>query len=222
SSGDDALRLGRAPLESLCCRERPLPATGEHAEPAQKFVRHGPDERWVRRRVGNDPGGGGAQFRATLQKSAAQTLEVCDRGQSPGRTLYVREQFTQGGAAVSNDFASEQVLSLDVVGAFEDRADAGITEYLGDLRVVDVAGSTVDLDTERGDLETDVRYPGLDDGSKEVRAAHGSGARLRLLPGMSDVDRCGRGVCETARRMQQGFHGQQHPAYVGMLDDRAL
>src|SRR6185312_12572737 len=95
----------------------------------------------VRGRIGNDPCRGGAQFRATLQEPAAQSLQplACVRWQSPGRRLDVGEQLTQRRAAVPNDLASEQVLSLYVVGAFEDRADAGITKHLRDLRVVDVA-----------------------------------------------------------------------------------
>ena len=67
------------------------------------------------------------------------------RRETVGGLADVLEQRVEGDRPLTDDLAAEQVLGLDVVGALEDGADAGVPIDLGDFGVVDIAGAAVDL-----------------------------------------------------------------------------
>ena len=91
---------------------------------------------------------------------------------------------------------------------------------LGGAGFLDEAHAAVDLDADRGVLDAKVGAPGLDHGGQQVgqRLALGGLGRVRVLLG--DVEGGHRVICQRAGGFGLGPHGHQHPAHVGVPDDR--
>ena len=134
----------------------------------------------------------------------------------------VGEEVLHHATGAHGQLAADEVHGLDAVGALVDGGDAGIAEVLGDAGLLDVAHPAEDLDGGGGDLDAEVGAPSLADGDEEVDAFLSGGPGVLVLALVGMVDAAAGPVDEAAQRLELRLHGEQHPADVGMLDDRRL
>ena len=75
------------------------------------------------------------------------------------------------------------------------------------------------LHAEMGDLVADIGGEGLGDGRQE-RGARAPRRAVAFIGGAGHVERDGGVEADGAGGRRQRLHGQQHPAHVGVVDDR--
>ena len=130
------------------------------------------------------------------------------------------EQGADGAAAVARQFAADQVHRLDAVGAFVDLGDPRVAHELLDAVLADVAMAAEHLlCMDRGGKAL-VGEISLDHRGDQPEQIVGLGA-LRLIGRAADeVDEQGTPQHQRPARFIPGPRFHQHPANVGMDDDR--
>ena len=92
---------------------------------------------------------------------------------------------------------------------------------LGDPRLLHIAHAAVDLHGQRGHLRAHVGAEALRQGGVQLGQLPGPVALGGTAQGRGAVDGGGVGVDQAAHGVDPGPLGHQHPAHVGVIDDRA-
>ena len=117
-------------------------------------------------------------------------------------------------------FTAEQVQRLDAGGAFVQHRNAAVAHVLLHAPLSDKAVATVDLHAVVGRFKTDFGHECLGDRGHEGQ--QGICLFLGFVVGtvLDDVHLLGSEVHHRTVTFGEGFHGQQHAAYVRVHDDR--
>ena len=135
--------------------------------------------------------------------------------------FHVADQRSRVHPLVACQLAPDQVVGLDAGRALVDRGDARIAQILRGAGLLDEAHAAVHLDAGGGDHRSSSRCTSP---SPPASADRRDACARPRSPASGCVRRAvhagGRAVGQRAHRLGARLHVHQHPAHVGMLDDR--
>ena len=174
----------------------------------------------VLHRVLHEPHGRGLLFAQRLLELLGERLEPLV---TLGGGDFLARQLEEGldrGAALARQLAAAQVHRLDAVGAFVDLGDAGVADILAHAPFLDVAVAAENLLHIGGDGIALVGAVALDDRGQQAEQLVGFLALFLGLRLVRQVDQQRGPQAQRALALGEGLGVHQHPADIGMDEDR--
>ena len=135
--------------------------------------------------------------------------------------LKLIQQIGDHSTITHRQFATHEVGGLNPVGSLVDCRDPNIPIVLGDTGLLHETHSPMDLKRERSHLITDVGAQTLGQGDQQVGEFLPGSRLIWVGCCIGAIKGGGIGVNEATHRIDPRSLRHQHPAHVGMVDNRA-